>query len=73
MPRLSLPNNYEIDRALLNQEDYKITLIALLREIDETEDTYGPKEHLTILANLVARVLRAIETTELYLEDGRRS
>lgn len=70
MPRLALPDNNEIDPALLNKEDYKITLIALLREINELEDTYGRKECLAILANLVAKVLRAIETTELYLQNG---
>ena len=70
MPRLVSSGNNEIDPALLNQEDYKITLIQLLREINETEDTYGHKECLSILANIIARVLRVIETTELHLQNG---
>ena len=70
MPRLVSTANNEIDPALLNKEDYKITLIQLLREINETEDTYGPKECLSVLANIIARVLRVIETTELHLQDG---
>ena len=70
MPRLVSSGNNEIDPALLNQEDYKITLIQLLREINEIEETYGPKECLAILANIIARVLRVIETTELHLQNG---
>ena len=58
----------EIDSATLNEQDYKISLISLHREIQSFHSDHGVKEYTTLLDNLIIKTLELIERSELYLQ-----
>ena len=58
----------EIDSATLNEQDYKISLISLHREIQSFHSDHGEKEYTTLLDNLIIKTLELIERSELYLQ-----
>ena len=58
----------EIDSATLNEQDYKISLISLHREIQSFHSDHGVKEYTTLLDNPIIKTLELIERSELYLQ-----
>ena len=56
----------DIDSATLNEQDYKISLISLHREIQSFHSDHGVKEYTTLLDNLIIKTLELIKRSELY-------